>query len=83
MSPLRRLEIAAAVETVTVLVLFGNLLTVHNPSVASLAGPVHGMAYLVVIVLSFSSRGLTRTAKWLSVVPLVGGWLTVRAVAGT
>jgi hypothetical protein len=78
-TPLRRLQVAAAVETVTVLLLFGNLLTVHASGVAALAGPVHGMAYLTVIVLAVSTPGLSTRAKWLSAVPLVGGWLSVRS----
>lgn len=79
MSFLRQLEAAATVETVTVLVLFGNLLTVHDKAVASLAGPIHGMAYLVVIAFAVSHSSATRRVKWLSAVPLVGGWLSVRA----
>jgi hypothetical protein len=75
----RARELAALVETITVLVLFVNLFTVHEPAVSSLAGPVHGTAYLVVIALAFAGSDLGRGARWLSVVPVIGGWLVVRA----
>ena len=76
MNPHDRLKLAALVETCTVLILFGNLATAHNAAVASLIGPVHGLAYLVTIVLAFNIPDATRTAKWLCVVPVIGGWLS-------
>jgi hypothetical protein len=78
MTSLKLLKIAAAVEAVTVCLLFANLLTVHWPAVSSALGPTHGTAYLVTIVTALSTAGSTTRAKVLSFVPAIGGYLTLR-----
>jgi hypothetical protein len=75
---LRVLKVAAAVEAVTVCLLFLNLFTVHLPAVSSALGPTHGTAYLVTIVTALSTTGASTRAKVLSFVPVIGGYLALR-----
>jgi len=71
------LRVAARVELVTLLVLLANLATVHAPAVATLVGPLHGCAYLLVIgsTLAATRQGRPRL---LALVPGVGGLLAER-----
>ncbi len=78
MTSLKVLKIAAAVEAVTVCLLFANLFTVHWPAVSSALGPTHGTAYLVTIVTTVSTTGATTRAKVLSFAPAIGGYLALR-----
>lgn len=73
------LRVLGAVELVSVLVLLGNLATVHDPAVAGAVGPLHGMVYLAVLVTALTlARGRHRV--WLlALVPAVGGLLAERA----
>jgi hypothetical protein len=66
------LRLLGAVELASVLVLFGNLATVHNEAVANAVGPLHGMVYLAVVVTALAvARGRHRV--WLlALVPAVG-----------
>jgi hypothetical protein len=73
------LRTAAGVEFFSLLVLLGNLATVHVPWVATLLGPLHGCAYLLVIGATVAATGRTR-ARLLAVVPGVGGLLALRAI---
>ncbi|GAB2643166.1 DUF3817 domain-containing protein [Kribbella swartbergensis] len=72
------LKVAAAVEAVTVCLLFLNLFTVHWPAVSSALGPTHGTAYLVTIVTALSTAGASTRAKVLAFVPGIGGYLALR-----
>ena len=74
----RWLGIAAAVETVSLVLLLANLATVHVPSVAGALGPVHGFCYLVVIALAWQLPAPTGV-RVRSLVPAVGGLLVLRA----
>ncbi len=74
----RPLRLAAAVELLSLLVLVINLATVHVRAVASLCGPVHGCAYLAVLILTAWSPAADRTAKLLAAIPGVGGLLATR-----
>lgn len=78
---MRLLRIAAFVEVISLAALLVNLGTVHVPEVASLLGPVHGCAYLVVIGATLS---LTRSAatRALAVVPVAGGLIALRRLSG-
>ena len=71
------LRIAAIVELVSIAVLLTNLATVHVPAVASLVGPIHGCAYLLVVGGTWH---LSRSAgvTLLSAVPVIGGLLALR-----
>lgn len=73
------LRVLGLVELASVLVLFGNLATVHHEAVASAVGPLHGMVYLAVVVAALTvARGRHRV--WLlALVPAVGGLLAERA----
>lgn len=73
------LRIAAHVELISLLVLFGNLLTVHAAGVSSLMGPLHGCAYLFVVIAAVRQAGGVRHEAVLrALVPGVGGLLSVR-----
>lgn len=74
-------RVAALVECVSLAVLFANLATVHLPVITSLGGPVHGMAYLVVVVATLRTAGAPRTVKALAFVPGIGGLLVLRRLS--
>jgi hypothetical protein len=74
------LRIAAATELATLLVLLANLATVHWPPVSSAVGPVHGCAYLFVIVLTVRLSPDTRT-RATALIPGIGGLLVLRRLA--
>lgn len=79
MTVARLLRIAAAVEALSLLVLLTNLATVHVDAVASLMGPVHGCAYLFVVIAAYRLPGRTRAGRLRSLVPGIGGLLVLRA----
>ncbi|MEV4709355.1 DUF3817 domain-containing protein [Actinoplanes sp. NPDC049316] len=79
--PSRPLRLAALVELASLVVLLVNLATVHVPEVASLAGPVHGCAYLVVVGATLRDSADGR-ARLLAVVPGAGGLLAIRRITG-
>ncbi|MFI7106572.1 DUF3817 domain-containing protein [Nonomuraea sp. NPDC050227] len=74
------LRIAAAAEAVTLAVLLTNLLTVHAKAITTYAGPLHGMAYLIVIATAAMTPRAQSTpgARWSAFVPGVGGLLALR-----
>ena len=76
--PGQPLRIAATVEFVSLLVLLANLATVHLPAVSSLAGPVHGCAYLFAVVAVARDPRRTPAAVALALLPGVGALLAVR-----
>lgn len=80
MATAKALWVAAIVEAVSLAVLLLNLFTVHLKAVSSLAGPVHGAAYLVVIGVALLLADAPRTAKWLTLVPGIGGALALRRI---
>ncbi|MGW7052541.1 hypothetical protein [Streptomyces sp. NPDC054887] len=81
MTRVRLLLIAARVEAASLVVLLANLLTAHSPAVASLAGPLHGTAYLVVIATAWPAGGAASSrVRWLAAVPGVGGLLALRRI---
>ncbi|TDD89917.1 DUF3817 domain-containing protein [Actinomadura darangshiensis] len=71
---MRALRIAAAAEAVSLAVLLVNLATAHVEAISSLVGPLHGIAYLEVIVLTLLQPAVPG-ARWRAVVPGVGGLL--------
>lgn len=77
----RSLPIAAGAELLSLVVLLVNLATVHVPQVASLCGPVHGCAYLAMLILTAWNPAADRTAKLLAWIPGVGGALVLRRLA--
>lgn len=77
MNPLlRSLRVLSLLELVSVLVLLGNLVTVHEPTVTRLLGPVHGALYLAVAVTALLGRGLSVRTRIGAVIPVLSGPLT-------
>jgi hypothetical protein len=74
----RLLKTAAVVELVSLFLLLANLATVHLPAVATLLGPLHGCAYLLVIGSTIATTR-SRRARLLAVLPGIGGLLAVRS----
>jgi hypothetical protein len=77
------LRISATVEFLSLLLMLANLATLHLPAITKTLGPVHGLAYIVTIVLAvLLAEGRHRT--WLfALVPAIGGLLSSRALAAT
>lgn len=75
---MRLLAGAAVVEAATLLVLLVNRFTAHLDPVTSLAGPLHGTAYLVVIGATLLLPGATGRTRLLGLVPGIGGGLALR-----
>ncbi|MEU3463833.1 DUF3817 domain-containing protein [Streptomyces sp. NPDC006733] len=74
----RPLRVCAAVELASLLVLLANLATAHLPAISSLAGPVHGCAYLfAIIAVARDPDGTARTTA-VALIPGVGGLLALR-----
>ncbi|MFD2415125.1 DUF3817 domain-containing protein [Amycolatopsis pigmentata] len=80
MDSLRALKIAASGELATLAVLLANLATVHRPELSSSAGPVHGCAYLFVIILTVRLSRAT-TIRVAALVPGIGGLIVLRQLA--
>jgi hypothetical protein len=80
MNPLPALRAAAGAELATLAMLLANLATVHWPAVSSALGPIHGCAYLFVIVLTVRQSRSART-RATAVVPGIGGLLVLRQLA--
>jgi hypothetical protein len=76
--PLQALRIAARVELVSLTVLLANLATAHWSAVSSVMGPVHGCAYLFVIIATLREAGAPAKAKLAALAPGVGGLLALR-----
>ena len=76
------LRIAARVEAASLLILLVNLATVHIAGIATLLGPLHGCAYLLVIGTVLQTAR-DRRARWLALIPGFGGLLAERRLAAT
>ena len=77
MTPVRALRVAAGAELATLVVLLTNLVTVHWPPVSSAIGPVHGCAYLFVVILTVRLSRATRS-RATALIPGIGGLLVLR-----
>lgn len=85
MTPLLRiLATLSVLELVSVLLLLGNLSTVHASAISHVMGPVHGAFYVSVAAVALLGRGLSpRTRLW-ALVPVASGpatMINVRAEA--
>ncbi|MFD1939715.1 MULTISPECIES: hypothetical protein [Nonomuraea] len=71
---------AAYTEVISLVLMLANLATAHIREISSLLGPLHGCAYLVVVigVLRLPSAG--RRARLLAFLPGIGGWLSIRSM---
>jgi hypothetical protein len=74
----RPFAVASWVEFLSLTVLLLNLATAHVPAITSLGGPVHGCAYLVVMILTLRHPGLTTGTRLLGLLPGIGGLLVLR-----
>ncbi|MFI9102344.1 DUF3817 domain-containing protein [Streptomyces fildesensis] len=72
------LRVSAAVELASLVVLLANLFTAHLPAISSLAGPVHGCAYLFTIVAGARDPDRTPRTTALTLIPGIGGLLALR-----
>jgi hypothetical protein len=81
---MRLFRVAAAVEFLSLLALLVNLATAHLPAITSLCGPIHGCAYLFVVVATMRAPtvSMSTTTKVLAWLPGVGGLLVLRREAG-
>ncbi|MEU4572321.1 DUF3817 domain-containing protein [Nonomuraea sp. ATR24] len=79
---MRILRMAATAEAVSLTILLINLLTLHLETITSVAGPVHGLAYVTVI----AAASLARTPSGVrlrALIPGVGGQLALRHLRAT
>lgn len=74
---LRVLEVLSVLELASILILLVNLATVHVDGVASVLGPVHGALFLAVAVTALLARGLLPRTRWMALIPVAGGILTL------
>jgi hypothetical protein len=72
---------ASWAELISLAVLLLNLATVHLDPVTSLGGPVHGCAYLIVVILTLRHPGLSAGTRMLGLIPGVGGLLVLRRLS--
>ncbi|MGW6863137.1 DUF3817 domain-containing protein [Streptomyces sp. NPDC054901] len=76
--PDRLLRVCAPLELATLAVLLTNLGALHLQAVAAAVGPLHGCAYLIVVLTTTREPNADRTTIALSAVPGVGGVLALR-----
>jgi hypothetical protein len=73
----RGLLIAGIVELITLAILFINIASGNNHSIAAAFGPIHGTAYLIGIILAWRAP-LDRWRKLTTIVPGVGTLIASR-----
>lgn len=83
MAPRTLLRAAVAVELLSLVVLLVNLATAHLPEISSLAGPVHGCAYLFTVIATVRDPRRTPTAIACAALPGIGGMLALRQLSTT
>lgn len=76
--PGRPLRVASVSELGSFVVLLANLATVHLSAISSLAGPVHGCAYLFTVVAVARDPRRTPPTTGLALLPGIGGVLALR-----
>ncbi|WP_043632832.1 DUF3817 domain-containing protein [Nonomuraea candida] len=79
---MRVLRMAATAEAVSLTILLTNLATLHLETITSVAGPVHGTAYVTVIAATSLARS-ARGVRLRALVPGVGGLLALRHLLRT
>lgn len=81
MSPRRLLEIIGTVELATLVLMLGNLFTVHQRQVSAVLGPVHGLAYTVTVIAAVLVMNGQHRVWLLALIPGIGGLLSARAAS--
>ncbi|WP_375384337.1 ABC transporter ATP-binding protein [uncultured Microbacterium sp.] len=76
MRGLRLFQLVSIVETLSLAIILLNRFTIHLPVITSTGGPVHGLFYVSTIVFALILP-IPRGAKWLAVIPGIGGLLAV------
>jgi hypothetical protein len=71
----------AWVELISLSTLLINMYTVHIDAITSICGPVHGCAYLIVVILTLNRTTLPVRTRLLALIPGVGGMLVLRRVS--
>lgn len=80
-NPIPLLRIASILEVLTLAVLLGNLFTVHHPAISAVIGPLHGLAYLGVVVSVLLVEDTPTRVKVFAWIPVVGGPLALRGAS--
>ena len=71
------MRMVSALELVSLVVILTNRFTVHSPVITSSGGPLHGLLYVSTILFALLLP-FPRSAKWLAVIPGIGGLLALR-----
>jgi hypothetical protein len=74
---LRALAIFSLLELASIAILLLNLTTLHLRPVTAALGPTHGALYLAVVVTALLGRGLMTRTRWMALIPVLGGVLTL------
>ncbi len=74
---LRALAIFSILELLSIGLLLVNVATVHLRAVTSVLGPTHGALFLAVIVTALCARDLLVRTRWMALLPVAGGILTL------
>lgn len=79
MTPLGWLKWLGAAEMTTLVLMLLNVVTIHEPIISSVLGPLHGLAYTGTVITGILAAN-GRHAVWaLSLIPGFGGWLGYRS----
>ncbi|ATY14023.1 hypothetical protein CU254_29085 [Amycolatopsis sp. AA4] len=81
MSPRRILDLIGAVELVTLVLMLGNIATVHLREISGVLGPVHGLAYMATVITAVLVMNGRRRVWLLALIPGIGGLLAARAAS--
>jgi hypothetical protein len=73
------LRVAAGVELVSLTGLLVNVAAVRSAEFSSIMGPVHGLAYVVIIVGALLVPGRSTRSRLLALIPSIGGVLSNRS----
>ncbi len=74
---LRALEVLSILELASVTLLLLNLATLHLRPITATMGPAHGALYLAVVVTALFARDLLPRTRWMALIPVLGGVLTL------
>lgn len=74
---LRTLALLSVLELLSVAALLMNLATLHLRPVTELLGPAHGAFFLGVAVTALLTRALLPRTRWMALIPVLGGVLTL------
>ncbi|RXZ72971.1 hypothetical protein [Agromyces albus] len=74
---LRAFEVLSILELASVALLLANLATLHLRPITATMGPTHGALYLAVVVTALFGRDLLGRTRWMALIPVLGGALTL------